>query len=187
MFVSSDDYIHPAFQVCLFNFVAYGSWCKFSTFLWTVFFKTFILISSLDVWFDPVVTGWNYVLIVSLANRWMRYLRKEIWISLQQPAGAILRSDTIFQSRNDLMILLIENLQSVVWPYWKYSSKYRSSISSSSRGCLPRSDALRMEMNRLDVLVKWIFPSVDTSDCVVTVGLRECGLIMDKDLHSVER
>lgn len=30
------------------------------------------------------------------------------------------------------------------------------------------------------------FPSVDTSDCVVTVGLRECGLIIDKDLYSVE-
>lgn len=30
------------------------------------------------------------------------------------------------------------------------------------------------------------FPSVDTSDCVVTVGLRECGLITDKDLHSTE-
>lgn len=28
------------------------------------------------------------------------------------------------------------------------------------------------------------FPSVDTSDCVVTVGLRECGLIIDKDLRS---
>lgn len=30
------------------------------------------------------------------------------------------------------------------------------------------------------------FPSVDTSDCVVTVGLRECGLITDKDLRSAE-
>lgn len=30
------------------------------------------------------------------------------------------------------------------------------------------------------------FPSVDTSDCVVTVGLRECGLIIDKDLRSAE-
>lgn len=30
------------------------------------------------------------------------------------------------------------------------------------------------------------FPFVDTSDCVVTVGLRECGLIIDKDLSSVE-
>lgn len=30
------------------------------------------------------------------------------------------------------------------------------------------------------------FPSVDTSDCVVTVELRECGLIIDKDLGSAE-
>lgn len=30
------------------------------------------------------------------------------------------------------------------------------------------------------------FASVDTSDCVVTVGLRECGLIIDKDLRSAE-
>ena len=30
------------------------------------------------------------------------------------------------------------------------------------------------------------FPSVDTSDCVVTVGLREWGLIIDKDLRSAE-
>lgn len=30
------------------------------------------------------------------------------------------------------------------------------------------------------------FPSVDTSDCVVTAGLRECGLIIYKDLCSVE-
>lgn len=30
------------------------------------------------------------------------------------------------------------------------------------------------------------FPSVDTSDCVVTVGLRECGLIIAKGLGSVE-
>lgn len=30
------------------------------------------------------------------------------------------------------------------------------------------------------------FPSVDTSDCVVTVGLRECGLIIDKDLGTAE-
>lgn len=30
------------------------------------------------------------------------------------------------------------------------------------------------------------FPFVDTSDCVVTVGLRECGLIIDKDLSSAE-
>lgn len=31
------------------------------------------------------------------------------------------------------------------------------------------------------------FPFVDTTDCVVTVGFRECGLIMYKDLCSVER
>lgn len=30
------------------------------------------------------------------------------------------------------------------------------------------------------------FPFVDTSDCVVTVRLRECGLIIDKDLGSAE-
>lgn len=30
------------------------------------------------------------------------------------------------------------------------------------------------------------FPSVDTSDCVVTVDLRECGLITYKDHHSTE-
>lgn len=30
------------------------------------------------------------------------------------------------------------------------------------------------------------FPFVDTSDCVVTVGFRECGLIIDKDLCSAE-
>lgn len=40
-------------------------------------------------------------------------------ISPQQLAG-VLQSDSIFQRRNDLMIFLIENLQSIVWPYWKY-------------------------------------------------------------------
>lgn len=57
------------------------------------------------------------MLLVSHANRWMRYLKKDVNFSVQQPAGAVPESDTIFQSRNDLMIFLIENLQSIVWPY----------------------------------------------------------------------
>lgn len=44
-------------------------------------------------------------------------------LSVQQPEGAVVESDTIFQSRNDLMIFLIENLQSNVLPYWKYSQQ----------------------------------------------------------------
>lgn len=31
------------------------------------------------------------------------------------------------------------------------------------------------------------FPSVDTSDCAVTVWLRECGLITDEGRGSAER
>lgn len=44
-----------------------------------------------------------------------------------------------------------------------------------------------MVMNRgLTELTKWISPFVDTSDCAVTVGFSDCGLITPKDLCSVE-
>lgn len=66
--------------------------------------------------------------------------------------------------------------------------RWTPAISSSSqglRGCtvvalVYGNEALTGRPDEMD------FPFVDTSDCVVTVGIRECGLITDKDLRSAE-
>lgn len=55
-----------------------------------------------------------------------------------------------------------------------------SSNSQGLRGCTVDAleygnEALTGRTDEMD------FPFVDTSDCVVTVGLRECGLITDTD------
>lgn len=69
---------------------------------------------------------------------------------------------------------------------WKCSDRQTiSRCSQGLHGCTDvalayDNEALTGHPDEMDFL------SVDTSDCVVTVGLRECGLIVYKDLCSVD-
>lgn len=79
------------------------------------------------------------------------------------------------------------NILYLLYPVSKYTEPEQ--LTAALRGCMAAqllppvygNEAQTGHPDEMD------FPSVDISDCVVSAGLRECGLITHKDLLSVEQ